>query len=216
MNICALSANLGSYDIPREWPEQVTEHKVTYVRLHDGNFPPRPLAMTSRLQCGIPKWFGSDFAPPDTDVIIWIDASCVPTPIAVEWFVEKLGDADIAVFAHPDRKTIREEFKFITAKLAAGNRYLTSRYKGEWLDEQFRMIEREGRPDAQLFASTAFVYRMDSYVAAQLEQVFTWKARYHLHDQLALAFVLDGLKSVNVIPDSYLRCPALEYVRNKK
>jgi hypothetical protein len=216
VKVAVISANLGGYDTPREWPEQVTEHQVTYVRLHDGNFPPRPLAMTSRLQCGIPKWFGMDFAPKDTDVIIWIDASCVPTPIAVDWFLEKLGNADIAVFAHPDRKTIREEYEFITRKLSDGNKYLTSRYKGEWLDEQFRFISEEGRPDAPLFASTAFVYRIGGYIAAQLESVFLYKARYHLHDQLALAFVLDGLKGVNVIPDNYLRCPALEYVRNKK
>lgn len=227
MKVCVLSANLGGYDVPREWPEQVTDHKVTYVRLHDGNFPPRPLAMTSRLQCGIPKWFGVDFAPPDTDVIIWIDASCVPTPIAAEWFIEKLGDADMAVLAHPDRHTVRDEFLFVTRKLAEGNRYLTSRYRGEWLDEQYRRIGPARAAKLRLFASTAFAYRvkgdgmeaeaLNARVTGALAEVFLWKARFHLHDQLAFAYVLHQHRvRLNVIPDNYLKCPALEYVRNKK
>lgn len=235
MRIAVLSANLGSYDVPREWPEQQTSHEVTYVRLHDGNFPPRPLAMTSRLQCGIPKWFGVDFVPKETDVIIWIDASCVPTPFAVEWFLEKLdcplhprqSGADIAVFAHPDRRTVRDEFEFMTRKLAEGNRYLTSRYKGEWLDEMYRRIGEASASKLMLFASTAFAYRLSVHdgeaeifndrVTKALADVFLWKSRYLLHDQLAFPWSLyrHGVRK-NVIHENYLKCPALEYVRNKR
>jgi len=228
MKVAVISANLGGYDVPREWPAQVTDHQVTYVRLHDENFPPRPLAMTSRLQCGIPKWFGVDFVPKDTDVIIWIDASCVPTRIAVEWFLGKLDTADIVVFAHPDRKTVREEFEFIAERMKRpGERYLTSRYKGEWLRAMYDRIGIMAASKLRLFASTAFAYRvagdgmeidaLNSRVIKALAEVFLWKARYLLHDQLAMPGVLHkhGV-DINVIPDSYLKCPALEYVRNQK
>lgn len=229
MKVSVISANLGpgGYDKPNEWPELIAPPGVTVDvhRLTDANFPPRPLAMTSRLQCGIPKWCGRAFVSKDTEVVIWIDASCVPMPTVVEWFLARLGSADIAVFAHPDRQTIREEFEFITAKLAAGNRYLTSRYQGEWLDEQFHEIEGDQLASAPLFASTAFAYRLSWRVEFWLQQVFFAKARHHLHDQLALAATLAKAQvpstmapvlDVRVIRENYLKCEALQYVRNKK
>lgn len=227
MKVAIISANLGSYDPPNEWPELDVPAGVSLSihRLTDKDLPPRPLAMTSRLMCGIPKWFGKDFAP-DADVIIWIDASCAPTPIFVSWWLDALGRDDIAVFRHPDRRTVQEEIDFVRARMAKpGERYLTSRYKAEWLDGIEEYVLNKTQPRARLLASTSFAYRTRSNdLAVALNRVFLLKARYHLHDQMAFSCVVDMLdredlgKSVDVqfIHENYLKCPALTYTRNKK
>jgi len=202
-----ISANLGGYDVPNEWPEQTVP--VDVCRYTDANFPPRPLAMTSRLQCGIPKWFGFDLRP-GYDVYIWIDGSCAPTPTCAAWFLEQLGDGDIAVFAHPERKTVREEYEFMRARMARpGETYLTSRYGGEWLDEAFARCD----PNARLVASTAFAYRPSQCVRDALELVWLAKTRWLLHDQMALSDLLACLGGVRYIPDNYLKCSALTFTR---
>lgn len=221
VKVAVISANLGQggYDQPAPWPDLIAPDgvEIDVIRLTDETFQPRPLAMTSRLQCGIPKWFGADFAP-DASVIIWIDASCAPTPYAVSWFLAYLSSADIAVFRHPDRRTVRDEYEFVKARMARpGETYLNSRYRGEDLEGVIAAIEREYRAsDVWLYASTAFAYwsKRNHKVREALAEVFAWKARFHLHDQFAFPFVLmkHGL-NVNVIPDNYLRCPALEFVR---
>jgi len=205
-----ISANLGGYDVPNVWPEQTIP--VDVFRYTDANCPPRPLAMTSRLQCGIPKWFGWDMHP-GYDAYIWIDGSCAPTPVCAEWFLDKLGDADIAVFAHPDRKTVREEYDFMTARMARrGETYLNSRYRGEWIDQAFARCD----PNAKLVASTAFIYRPVHWIRDALAQVWIEKTRFLLHDQFAFSDALDGAdKAVRYIPDNYLKCPALTFTRKR-
>lgn len=216
--IAVLSANLGSYDQPTVWPdlEVPVGSTVDVHRFTDDNFPPRTLAMTSRLQCGIPKWFPSDFVT--ADVTIWIDASCAPTPMAVPWFLERIGAAEIAVFKHPERATIREEYEFMKARMARpGETYLNSRYRGERLDEQYQAIVRAGHQELPLYASTAFACRSTTRVRAALADVFLMKARYLLHDQLAFPHALrtHGC-AVHVIPDNYLKCEALQFTRRRR
>lgn len=215
--VAIISANLGSYDPPNTWPELEVPRGVelTCLRLTDANVPPRTKAMTSRLQCGIPKWFGMDFAP-DADVIVWIDASCAPTPIAVSWFLERLGEA--AVFRHPERRTIRDEYEFMVTRMARpGETYLTSRYAGEDLRGQFEMIEARGLAGLPLYASTAFAYRTTARMRQALAEVFLWKARYLLHDQLAFPFALHTHGcGIHVADDNYMKCDALTFTRKRR
>lgn len=216
--VAVIAANLGAYDRQGAWPALTVPQGVVVDvhRFDDTTLPPRPLAMTSRLRCGIPKMFGWQMRP-GYQAYIWIDASCAPTPIAVEWFLTQLGQAELAVFRHPDRRTIREEYEFLKARLAKpGERYLTSRYTGEWLDELYAWIcNDDAFIDGALFASTAFVYRPTARVTAMLKEWWITKTRWHLHDQIAWPYLIvkSGCR-VNVIPDNYLRCPALTYTRN--
>lgn len=224
--VAVVSANLGAYDHDVPWPtlEAPLGVEVSVHRFTDANLPPRPMAMTPRLQCGLLKWFGYEFVP-GADLYLWIDASCVPTAQAVPWFCHRLSWvydrlqlSDLALFAHPDRQTIRQEYEFMRARLAhPGERYLTSRYRGEWLDEQFAMIADAGYAEAQLFASTAFMYRPSRVVRELLKEVWYGKTRWHLHDQLYLAYaVAQSECTVSVIRENYLKCPALTYIRNRK
>ena len=54
MRIAVVSANLGNYDARVAWtPQVVPDATVDVHRLTDATFPPRSLAMTARLQCGM-------------------------------------------------------------------------------------------------------------------------------------------------------------------
>lgn len=222
MKVAVISANLGQggYDQPAPWPELIAPDgvEISVIRLTDETFPPRLLAMTSRLLCGEPKMFGWDLFP-GFDVYLWIDASCRPTPTAVEWFMSRLGKREMAVFQHPDRRTIRDEYDFVVERMKRpGETYLTSRYKGERFDELFvwlsRQWDEDGYQDAHLYASTAFIYRPTPNVKRMMADWWLTKTRWSLHDQIAWPYLIwkRGIY-VNVIPDNYLKCPALEFVR---
>jgi hypothetical protein len=220
MKVCVISANLGGYDVPHPWVEQSLPEGVELEihRLTDENFPPRHKAMTSRLQCGIPKMFGWEMFP-GADVYLWVDASCALLhPSSVAWFLEQLGNAEIVLFKHPDRRNVWEEFQFIRKKMYEGNKYLCSRYEGELIGNQCEIIcSDDTYRDDQLFASTAFAYRPTEDVKNVMWDWWGMKSRYCLHDQLALPYVLRGFGvKVNVINQDYRKCEYLTYVRNKK
>lgn len=211
MKVCVISANLGGYDEPAPWPDLVapTGVEVKLHRLTDREVPPRPKAMTSRLLAGVPKWWGWQMLP-GADVYLWLDASVTPSPTAIGWWLERLGTADLAIFRHPDRRTIREEYTFMTRRMSRpGETYLNARYRGEYLEEQFRFIEAQGGADLPLYASTAFLYRPTQAVRDACVDVWAMKCRWLLHDQLALPFCLhERGVTVAAIDEHYLRCPA--------
>lgn len=193
MRVCVLSANLGGYDNHVDWAPQVAPDGVTIdvFRLTDATFPGREKAMRPALKCAIPKMCGFELYP-GYDVYVWVDASRgLLRSDSVAWFLKQLGAAEMLCFRHPERATIREEYEFVKARLARpGETYLTSRYAGEWLDQQYAAVSPLWYVDAKLYASTAFAYRPTLRVKKALRDWFFHKARYLLHDQLALPFVL--------------------------
>ena len=218
--VAVLSANLGSYDVTMPWTPQRAPAGVTIDvhRFTDANFPPRRLAMTSRLQAGLLKMFGHEFVP-GYDLYLWVDASCsLLNPDAVAWFLARIGTADLLLFRHPDRGSVREEYEFMKARMARpGETYLNSRYAGEWLDEQYAALVAAGHAEIGLFASTAFLYRNVPTVRAMLKDWWFWKSRYLLHDQLALPYVVaQSGASMRVLEENYLRCPALTFTRKRQ
>jgi hypothetical protein len=220
VRVAVITANLGGYEHAVDWPNLIAPDGVTVDvhRFTDENLPPRPLAMTSRLQAGIPKWWGWELVP-GYDVYIWVDASCTLLPDGVAWFLERLPGKDIAVFLHPQRRTIQQEYEFMAARLARkGETYLNARYKGEWLREQYEFIAKDRLyADSRLYASTAFAYRATTGIKWAFQDIWSAKARFLLHDQLMFPYALwkRGCH-VNELPDHYLQCPALKFVRTGK
>ena len=220
LRVALVSANLGRYDPPTDWPDQIVPAGMTVDvhRFTDANFPPRPKAMTSRLQCGLLKMFAAWRWVPGYDRYIWIDASCVPTPITTTWFLDRLGEADIAVFRHPDRQTIKAEVEFMLSRMRVPReQYLRSRYEGEWIADLYTEIRADkSYRDDRLYASTAFAYRPTANMEQMMTQWWISKSVSCLHDQIAWPYVLWQARcQVNVIEDNYLHCPALRYVRNE-
>ena len=215
--IALLSANLGSYDPHFDWAEQKVPEgcELTVHRFTDASLPPRPKAMTARMLPGVAKMFGWQLLP-GHDVYIWVDASrTLVRSDFVCWMLDQLGFSEMALFKHPERGSVYEEYLFVKEKMEHGSRYLKSRYDGEWLDEQIDVIRADLRfRDRALYASTAFAYYPTVPVRAALTEWWHHKTRYLLHDQLALPYVVwrHGVR-VSVIAENIYKLPFWEYTR---
>lgn len=209
--IVVLSANLNNFDTPVDNAEQTVAHD--FCLFTDENFPPRDKAMTSRMQARIPKCFGWQLCP-DYDYYIWHDASVrLSQPDSIEWFLEHLEDADMAVLKHPDRDTIQQEADYLKKRLIIEKaepkrNYVLKRYENEWIDEHLEEVD----PTQPLYASTAFIYRNTPEVQEALKEWWYFISRYHIIDQLGFPEAIKDLE-VNVIPDDYMECEYLEFVR---
>jgi hypothetical protein len=212
-----ITANLGGFDPEHAWAEQVPPPGWTVERRHfnDANFPPRPKAMTSRLQPGILKMFGWQVLP-GYDAYIWVDTSrTVTDPNYAAWMIANLGDADFALYRHPLRHSVAQEARYMLDKMAAGSPYLLSRYEGEWIAEQLsEILSYPGFRDRVLYASTALAYRPTGHARRALTEWWYHKTRYLLHDQLALPFVVwKHLCAVNPIEESVYAQTRWSYTR---
>jgi len=204
--ICVISANLGDFDDPQEHTEQSVA--CDYRLVTDETFIPRAKSMTPRLQARIPKCFGWQMYP-GYEYYLWVDSSCrLADPEAVQWFLNHLGQNDIAVFKHPDRNTVQEEADYLKYRLHIGCPYISPRYLGEDIDGQLQAVD----PNDELYASTAFIYRNTPEVRKALKEWWYHISRFHSIDQLALPWVIRDL-DVSVIPDRYMKCGYLEYTR---
>lgn len=213
MKVCVLSANLGGFDEPVDHvPQDGVE--VTYAPFTDAEMPPRPRAMTARLQAKIPKMFGWDLRP-GYDAYLWLDASLqLSQPDSVSWFLERLARKDIVVFRHPHRATIQEEADFLRQKLANGSRYIRVRYEGEDLDGQMAAIGPESR--LPLLAAGAFCYRPTEAVKRALTAWWVHTSRFHCIDQLAFPFVIwQHNLQTRVIDEDIYKASHLTFTRER-
>lgn len=198
---CAVaSANFGGFEKP------IDDGRITIT---EKEFPIRDKSMTPRLQARIVKTHMWQFVP-GYDYYLWIDSSCRLK--SKQWFLEQLGDTDMAVFKHPHRDTIKEEADYLKERLHIGCSYITPRYEHEDIDGQLLAVD----PNEMLFASTAFIYRDSPKIRQAMKDWWYHISRYHSIDQLSLSEVLlDNECNVSVITENYENCEGVEYVRNR-
>ena len=132
------------------------------------------------------------------DFYIWLDGTVsFKRPDCVKWYLDQLGDNDIAFFKHPSRRNIRQEVDHIEEHLKLGKPYISSRYKNGFHKEQLDeiMLDKDFR-DRNLYASTLFIYRDSQPVRDALRLWWTHQSRYFTCDQVALPYILwkSGLK----------------------
>jgi hypothetical protein len=190
MIVGVVSANLGSFDAPMPHaPQAGVEVRMVMVTSRD--IAPRPKALSFRLQSKLPKMFGWEFAP-DCDAYVWVDASLrLSEPDSVQWFLGHLGDADIAVFRHPRRKSAQAEADYVAEQLAQGTPYFLSHYEGEDLDGQMKVIRADpAYQDTRLYAAGAFCYRPTGPLRNAMQAWWYHTSRYCVEDQLAFPYVL--------------------------
>jgi hypothetical protein len=214
MKLCILSANLNSFDKVVKPVDQALPEGIDLVEYHcftDSDFPPIT-GLTPRLQYRIPKCFGWQMKP-DYDYYIWLDGSMSFTKEdSVKWFMGQLGNADIAVFKHPWRNSIKEEADHIEEHLKLEKPYITSRYKNGLHKEQLADIQLDkDYTDDHLYASTVFIYKDSEEVRDVLRLFWLHQSRYYTCDQLAFTYVLRTLV-VKVIDENPFKSKHLEHV----
>lgn len=187
MSLCILTANLGKFDDTK--PPVTQEVPFDYHCFTDDDFPPAT-GLTPRLQYRIPKTHGWQMKP-DYEYYIWLDgAVTLLREDCATWYLDQLGDGDIAFFSHPNRKTVKEEVEHIEEHLMLGKPYITTRYKNGFHREFLDRITKEGYPDTILYASTVFIYRNTPRVQSALADWWYLGSRYFTCDQVQLPYVM--------------------------
>ena len=212
MKIAILSANLGSFDKTKE-PVKQDGYDVTYHCFTDLDFPPIT-GLTPRLQYRIPKLFGWQMFSNYTHYI-WLDGSVsLQRPDCVKWYMEQLGDNDIAFFKHPVRRNIKQEVEHIEQKLRENSKYIVPRYKNGLHREFYDRIMAKGYKDNKLYASTAFIYKNNERVREYMALWWLYQSRYYTVDQLAQTYctvLVEGLK-VKTIDENLFKIGYLSLV----
>lgn len=226
MNIAILTANLGGFDktVPSvaQNPQRDIGDLFQY-EFNDENFKPIE-GLTPRLQYRIPKMFGYEMLPPETDlekadIFIWLDASMsLQRTDSVSWLLEQLGDADIAFFEHPWRTSIAEEVDHIEQKLQEGNKYITSRYANGLHKEMHEVVKKDrSYRDNWLFASTAFIYRNTPNVKRMMKEWWFYQSRYYTCDQVSLPYAIYKTSlDINVINENIFKNDYISLVSKHK
>jgi SAM-dependent methyltransferase len=193
MKLCILSANLSGIDASATLPAQVLPAgwELEFKCFLDKDLPPRPLAISPRLQAKYPKMCGFEWFP-DADLIAWIDSSfTVTTSGLAAWLIDKIADADLCLMPHVARKSVSEELAFMTQLMAQGDQYLLSRYADEPMAEQVAAYRSEGGfADNWLSANGCFVYRNTPAMRAVLKDWLLECIKWTSQDQLSLSYVL--------------------------
>lgn len=211
MSVAVVSANFGDFEksITHE-PQSIETFNYCIT---EQNFPLRYNSMTPRLQARIVKTHMWQFAL-GHNYYLWIDSSCkLSNKDSVKWFLEQLEDADIAVFKHPRRDTVQEEADYLKKRLkleteGKKKKYILPRYENEDIDGQLKEVD----PAAELYASTAFIYKNSLGVRTAMKLWWYHISRYHVIDQLALPHCIKDLR-VSIIQENYLKCDYIEAVR---
>lgn len=201
--IAILQCVLGNFDKPVDPVKQNID--TTFHRFNDSNFPPIT-GLTPRLQYRIPKLFGWQMFSGYTHYI-WLDGSMSFTrDDCASWFMEQLGDNDIAFFKHPNRNTMREEVEHIELKLKQNSKYIVPRYKNGLHREQLEEALLNDYVDDKLFASTSFIYKNNERVKEYMNLWWLFQSRYYTVDQLAQTYctsLVPGLKVKTINEDLF-------------
>lgn len=150
-------------------------------------YEPRP-HLHPRLAEQLVKYAPADYAPPDTDILIWVDGGvrinsadtiAVLSDSLVRWSPRP---ADVAMIPHPDRTRLTDE-----AVAAAAMK----QYKGQRIIEQAEhYLHVCGMPDDYgLWATTVIVYRNTWYAVEFGDMIIRECLRWSLHDPLAVPYV---------------------------
>ena len=199
-SVCILTANLGDFDTAVDPTPQTTTIPYKFHRFTDKNFPPI-MGLTPRFQYRIPKMFGWQMYP-SFDYYIHLDASVtLKRPDSLQYYLDQLGDADMAFFKHPQRSSIQEEVNHIDDYLTRrrgtkrGQDYMIRRYENGLHKEQWADIQLDKDfVDDKLYASTGFIYRDSERVRDALRLWFLHQARYFTCDQIALPYAVKDLE----------------------
>lgn len=224
MKLAILQANLGNFDESVDPVEQKFARDdelgivdYSFHRFTDDDFPPIT-GLTSRLQYRIPKMFGWQMYP-GYDYYIWLDGGVsLLRSDSAQWYLDQLGKADLAIFSHPNRNTIRKEVEHIEEHLRLGKPYITSRYKNGLHKEQLAVIEADpDYVDDKLYASTTFIYRNNARMQSMLREWWFYQSRYFTCDQVVLPWLLNEWNvKVNVFDEPIYKTGYMSLVSHHK
>ncbi len=218
MNVAILSCNLGNFDTPVKPVDQILPEGIDSATYHCFTYDdfPQIADLPPRFQYRIPKMFGWQMFE-GFDYYLWLDGTVsLQREDCLKWYLDQLGDGDMAFFAHPNRKTIQEEVNHIEEHLNLGKPYITARYKNGLHKEQLVDIQLDPHfKDTKLYASTTFIYKDSEAVRNALRVWWLHSSRYFTCDQVALPYVTKDL-DVRVLDEPIYKTGYMSLVSHHK
>lgn len=145
------------------------------------------------------------------DVTVWVDGNIrlkVDVGVVVD---ELLGEADVAVCAHPYRDTVWQEFAALEKDRRFAIPYLQSQ-----LRQQRQAYRDDGLPaDAPLYECNILVRRNNERVARLMDAWWAQICRWQWRDQVSFPYVLwkhGGYVDVRAVTPNAREHPFFDYV----
>ena len=184
MTVAVVCCTLGGYDAPEGLPEQTVPYQSTYISDEHAMSWSGHRDAHPRLLAKVPKCRPDLYT--NTDVNIWIDGSFrVKSPRFVEWCVEQLGAADLAMFRHPHRNGIIAE--------AEVSKQMT-KYQGHPVQDQATSyIARGFQGTPGLWATGLIVSRPTKRIRQLGDAWLREQLRWTWQDQISLPPLLEEL-----------------------
>lgn len=174
---------------------------------NDKNTKSRKLSMHPRLKGKIPKMM-EWYEHPDYDYYLWVDSKFILKEGFLEAILQPINDdkADIYLFAHPERSSIKSEMEFMIDKMNRNDSYLLDRYDGEILEEQVNIYLNKFS-DNHLFYGGLFLYSNNLVKNKNYNLMTDWFLHcvlYHTQDQLWLPYLIDKHQVKYKVYDEHL------------
>lgn len=181
-------------------PHQITKkYEVEYICYTDQNTSSRLLSLHPRLKSKIPKML--DWVENSADYYIWFDSKFkIRSNTLVDDVIDSLGDYDIQIFKHPQRKSIKSEIDFLEDEmLRLNNNYLIDRYKGERIRSQYEFyVQDTNFIDYNFFSMGFFVYSKNLIKNRDYNLLTDWffhNCYWSIQDQISFPYLLHKHKT---------------------
>lgn len=191
-----ITAAFGSDGTELKINAPLSDHNylVDVVYYNNLNTPSRKNSLHPRMKGKIPKMM-EWLEHPDYDYYIWVDSLFTIENGFLENMLEGVDDtADLYLFAHGKRASIREEMEYVNKRIAEGSDYLRMRYDGEGMNAQVsHYLADLSFKDDHLFMGGCFLYTKPLVADRNGNMMMDWfahNALYSIQDQLSLPYLI--------------------------
>lgn len=178
-----------------EAPIIYRNYEIDIVFYNDDNTASREYSLHPRLKGKIPKmmeWYEHS----DYDYYIWIDSKFVIQEGFLAHLLQFEADesAELFLFKHGLRSSVKEELDYMNKRMREGNQYLKSRYDGELINEQvIKYLSDPGYVDDKIFSGGCLMYTNKLVKNKNYNLMTDWfmhNTLYSIQDQLSLPYLL--------------------------
>lgn len=187
MKVAIVTANIGAIDEIKGIPRQTIP--VDYYCYFDNNLPfPLP-NLNNRLKSKYVKIQTHRFLE-QYDAYIWIDGRVeITADVFCEEIIKQLGDDDVAIFPHPERKSVWGEHHHIAGSMREGNDYLISRYGDQAMQYEYDFYKHENVLDQPLYACTIFARKNNQKTNEAFNEWWRRCIEFSYFDQTMFSYV---------------------------
>lgn len=198
----------GKSELTIETPLVYKDYVIDLALYNNSNTPSRVASLHPRMKCKVYKMMDW-LEHPDYDYYIWINAKFT----ILDGFFENIfafedDDAELFLFNHPQRSSIRSEMDFMTEYMKMGNPYVLRRYTGDIMEEQVtKILADHSFIDDQLFDGGLFMFKKKLVENKDHNLMLDWllyNTMYSVQDQLWFPYLIQKYKVKYKVYDHHL------------